>query len=170
MFFCHDGDYLRGVTWYLKVTLRRRYYPQRGEASPHYLYWSNKVAPRIHQLYGKSTIRFIVIFRDPVFRAYSWYWNMVKEGMETLPFNKALENEQVNLKIHQDDLQRSGAMTYGYLKGSCYAVALQPFLDLFPHQDFLFLLQEDLVRDFSASIQRLLNFLDLDTSFSINRL
>lgn len=55
----------------------------RAEATPHYLYWSEKVAPRIKEAYGDNPVKLIASFRDPVARAYSWYWNMVREGRRT---------------------------------------------------------------------------------------
>ena len=163
MFFNYDDNYRRGLEWYSR-TFFRRAAPNlaRGEATPHYLYWSDKVAPRIRQVYAQAPIKFLVIFRDPVGRAYSWYWNMVKEGREELPFDAALEREPRELLEHLGILRQAGAMTYGYVRGSCYASALQPFLDHFARQDFLFLLQEDLVNDFSATVPKLLEFLNLD--------
>ena len=163
MFFSHDDNYRLGPEWYSRTYFRRAApNPARGEATPHYLYWSDKVAPRIRQLYGQFPIKIIVIFRDPVARAYSWYWNMVKEGREELPFETALEREPRQLQEQQNSLRQAGAMTYGYVRGSCYASGMQPFLDHFALTDFLFLLQEDLIHDFSTTTRRLLDFLDLD--------
>jgi hypothetical protein len=165
MFFSHDDNYARGIGWYSRTYFHGASpYSARGEATPHYLYWSNKVAPRIRLDYGEVPIKFIVIFRDPVQRAYSWYWNMVKEGREDLPFDAALERESLRLQEHQSTLQQSGAMTYGYIRGSCYASALQPFLDHFARRDFLFILQEDLTREFISTAQKLIEFLNLDLS------
>jgi hypothetical protein len=168
MFFSHDDNYQRGPEWLFRTYYQRAAgFPARGEATPHYLYWSEKVAPRIRQVFGQKAIKFIVIFRDPVARAYSWYWNMIKEGREELPFKAALEQEPRRLQEHQDKLQQAGAMTYGYAHGSCYASALRPFLDLFPRQDFLFLLQEDLDNNFPTTVQVLLEFLDLDSGIQL---
>jgi hypothetical protein len=165
MFFSHDDNYRRGADWYVRTYFKRAAASlARGEATPHYLYWSEKVAPRIRQVYGEAAIKFIVIFRDPVRRAYSWYWNMVKEGREELPFEAALEQEARRLHENNANLQRTGVMTYGYVRGSSYASALQPFLDIFPHRDFLFLLQENLNQDFSETMRGLLEFLELDPS------
>ena len=163
MFFSHDDNYKRGTDWYIRTYFQQAVnFPVRGEATPHYLYWSEKVATRIQHLYAGSPVKFIVMLRDPVSRAYSWYWNMVKEGREELPFADALVMEDERLKKNWDSLHYTGAMTYGYMRGSCYATALAPFLDLFPIKDFLFLLQEDLDKEFSESPNRLHEFLELD--------
>ena len=155
MFFSNDNNFNRGMEWYSHTFFQQAAgYPARGEATPHYLYWSDKVAPRIRQIYEMNEIKFVVILRDPVKRAYSWYWNMVKEGMEELTFELAIKEEDHRLKDNQNTLQKTGAMTYGYIKGGCYSTALQPFLDNFPRQDFIFILQEDLNSGYLASVKR----------------
>ena len=165
MFFSNDDNYQRGPKWYARTYFHGAdRYPARGEATPEYLYWSEKVVPRILELYGKMPIKFLAIFRDPVGRAYSWYWNMVKEGREELPFEAALKQEPQRLQEHQSSLRQAGAMTYGYMRGSSYATALQPFLEYFPRRNFLFLLQEDLNQNFTATIHKLLEFLELDAN------
>ena len=171
MFFSHEDNYQRGIDWYERTYFHQAaHFPARGEATPHYLYWSEKTAPRIHELYSPEQVKlkFIVMLRDPVSRAYSWYWNMVKEGRETLPFREALEQEIRRLEENRELFEYSGAMTYGYMRGSRYAAALAPYLSLFPRQDFLFILQEDLETGFNGTINRLLEFLALDPNVSIH--
>jgi len=169
LFFSQDSIYELGLNWYSRAYFKRAFkYPARGEASPHYLYWSEKVAPRIKSTYGNVPVKFIAIFRDPVFRAYSWYRNMVKEGREDLPFELALDQEIKRLEIHQESLKRTGAMTFGYEFGSCYASNLQPFLNNFPRQNFFFLLQEEMNTNFRATIAALFEFLEIDPIVTIN--
>jgi hypothetical protein len=73
--FCARGSRLvrRQVFW------GSENYPVRAEAKPYYLYWSEKVAPRIKEAFGERSVTFIVSFRETVSRAYSWYWNMARE-------------------------------------------------------------------------------------------
>lgn len=169
MFFSHDDNFKRGSKWYARVYFRNaNRFLARGEATPHYLYWSDKVAPRIKQLYGQVPIKFIVIFREPASRAYSWYWNMVKEGQENLSFKAALKQESIRLNKNEPRLRHAGSMIYGYYRGSCYASALKPFLDLFPYNNFHFILQEDLDNDFTNTIQQLLAFLGLNNAIKLN--
>jgi hypothetical protein len=169
MYFSHDDNYKRGVDWYKRTYFHQAAHsPARGEATPHYLYWSEKVAPRINQLYSPRPVKYIVMLRDPVSRAYSWYWNMVKEGRETLPFKEALEEENRRLDENWESFQYSGSMTYGYTRGSRYAAALAPYLTLFPRQDFHFILQEDLETAFTRTIKNLLEFLALDVAVTID--
>ena len=87
---------------------------------------------------------------------------MVKEGREYLSFEAVVEREPLRLHEYQSTFRRSGAITYGYICASCYAFALQPFLDHFDRQEFLSLLKEDLTYDFLFIVHKLLGFLSLD--------
>ena len=168
MYFSRDDFFANGLDWY-----RDTYFtdwkgqPLVGEATPHYLYWAEKVAPRLARTFEPGATKLIVIFREPVQRAYSWYWNMVKEGKESLPFAEAIEAEPRNLKENWERLASFGAMTYGYARGSQYATQLQHFLALFPRENFHFLLQEDLRKDFAAAMRGLFTFLGVDPDVTV---
>jgi hypothetical protein len=163
MFFSRDAFYQNGFEWYCRTYFKNAHaYPARGEASPHYLYWADKVAPRVKTAYDDHSVRFIVIMRHPVDRAYSWYWNMVREGLEDLPFEQALAEESARLTENRVAFQSLGSMRYGYVHGSRYAAQLNPFLDCFERSRFLFLLQDDLLEDFNRVSQQLFRFLDLE--------
>lgn len=167
LFFSRDAFYARGAGWYAATFFRgAAAYPARGEASPHYLYWSERTAPRIQATYGEQPLKFVLILREPAQRAYSWYWNMVKEGREDRPFEEALALEDERLRANAGALQADGSMQYGYVRGGRYAAQLEPFLARFPRDRFLFLLQEDLSAPaFAGAWPRLLSFLGIDAGF-----
>lgn len=163
MFFSQDALYTQGLGWYTKnFYAEAEVYPWRGDATPHYLYWGGKVAPRLKDAYPDGP-GMIIILRDPVARAYSWYWNMVREGNETLSFEDALDAEAGRLKNQHTSLQNKGSMLYGYVRGSRYAEQIQHFLELFPHEKFLFLLYEDLAApQITKTLDTISNFLGMD--------
>jgi len=166
MFFSRDSFYARGLPWYTRTYFGEAAgYPARGEASPHYLYWSQKTAPRLREACAGRDARFIVIFREPAARAYSWYWNMIKEGREDLPFEQALAQESQRLTANAAALRDDGSMLYGYARGGLYAQQLEPFLSCFPRERFLFLLYSELERDPQTLAGRVLAFLGLDAPF-----
>jgi len=140
----------------------------RAEATPHYLYWSEKVAPRIKEVYGDRSVKFIVSFRDPVSRAYSWYWNMVREGKEDLNFDEALRVEECRLKRNRYELYQLGSMVYGYSAGSRYASLLQPYLELFSPESFFFVFQDDLRSRVTETCEGIFKFLGIEPSIQIN--
>jgi sulfotransferase family protein len=169
MFFSRDENYARGLDWYEEMYFEgAEGYPVRTEATPHYLYWSAKVAPRIKEVYGERPINFIVSFRDPVSRAYSWYWNMVREGREDLDFEEALRVEESRLEQYRDELYQLGSMVYGYSAGSRYASLLQPYLELFSPENFFFVFQDDLKSRVSETCKEIFEFLGIESSTQID--
>jgi hypothetical protein len=169
MFFSREEYYARGLDWYEDVYFEgAEDYPVRAEATPHYLYWSEKVAPRIKEVYGERPVKFIASFRDPVSRAYSWYWNMVREGREDLDFDEALQVEERRLRQNHYELYQLGSMVYGYSAGSRYASLLQPYLELFSLENFIFVFQDDLKSRVNETCEEIFEFLGIDSSTQIN--
>jgi hypothetical protein len=168
-FFSREEHYARGLDWYEHEFFKgAEGFPVRAEATPHYLYWSEKVAPRIKKVYGERPVKFIACFRDPVSRAYSWYWNMVREGKEDLDFAQALQAEERRLKQNYNELYRQGSMVYGYYSGGRYASLLQPYLKLFPSENFLFVFQDDLKSRANETCEQIFEFLRVESSTQIN--
>lgn len=171
MFFSREEYYRKGFGRY-----QNRYfqgaedYPVRVEATPHYLYWSEKVAFRIKEAYGDRPVKFMVSFRDPVSRAYSWYWNMVREGNEKLSFEEALHAEESRLRQHHHELNELGSMAYGYAAGSRYATLLEPYLNLFSPHSFFFVFQEDLGTRLNETLGEIFEFLEIEPFTRIDTL
>jgi hypothetical protein len=162
-FFSNDDRFEEGVDWYQETHFSNAgKFPVRMEASPAYLTWSQKAAPRMKDLYQDRPLKFAVIFRDPVKRAYSHYWDRVRQGDEPLPFTEAIHAEESRLKENWEVLHHDGNGLYGYFRAGCYATRLKPYLDLFPRESFFYLLQEDLINDFDRSMASLLSFLEIE--------
>ncbi|MGE3517763.1 MAG: sulfotransferase domain-containing protein [Vicinamibacterales bacterium] len=162
-FFSHDARFARGMAWYAA-----HFFPGapgtavRLDASPAYLTWSDKVAPRVRDTHGDH-VAIVAILRDPVARAYSHYWHRVRLGHERLSFAEAIAREDERLRARWDELSRTGNGLHGYLRASAYASRLQPFLDRFDRSRFHFLLQEDLrPESFHESMATLARFLQVD--------
>jgi hypothetical protein len=162
-FFSDDKNYNQGLDWLAETYFKGAdAYPVRGDASPHYLYWSEKVAPRIHQAFGPSRPKILAILREPASRAYSHYRLGLHLHGETLTFEEALAKEEERLRAEEPQLRAEGRIRWGYFRGGCYASQLKPFFDLFPREDILILLQENLRDDFANVASRLASFLSLD--------
>jgi len=170
-FFSKEEYYARGLDWYQDWHFEgAEDYPVRAEATPHYLYWSEKVAPRIKEAYRERPVKFIVSFRDPVSRTYSWYWNMVREGIEDQGFSEALRVEERRLKENSNELYQLGSMAYGYSAGSRYASLLQPYLELFSPENFFFVFQDDLKSRANEICKEIFEFLGISSSIEMNPL
>ena len=162
-FFSNDAQHERGLDWYVETYYpHAASFPLRGDASTAYLYWSEKTAGRILQAYGEQPPKIVVSFRNPVQRAYSYYWHDYRYGKEKRPFAQAIVEEERCLRDERARLDREGSQDYGYFRGGCYAALLQPFLDAFPREQFLFLLTDDLKADFAGVSTRLHRFLGLE--------
>ncbi len=140
------------------------------KSTPTYLYWSTVTAPRIKHIYGEHELKLITALRDPVKRAYSFYWMKKNSGEETLSFEDALEHENERLERNRVRLQHSGQDDYGYYRGGCYATLLQPFLERFPRDDLAFVLLEDFQYNFSGTMAYLTNFLGVQPYFKFRPL
>lgn len=168
-FYSHDERYANGPDWYgSEFFAGSAPGAVRMEATPAYLTWSEKVAPRIRQAYPDDGVSLVVILRDPVSRAYSHYCHRVRLGHETLSFADAIDREESLLRVHWDELSRTGNGKHGYLRASCYASRLRPFIDHFDRRRILFLLQDDLQADrFGHAMARLLAFMQVDYSVAL---
>jgi len=167
-FFSKDEHYKQGLGWYSQTFFSgASEFKLRGEATPHYLYWAEKVAPRMLNSFSTNELRFIVSLRNPIARAYSWYWNMVRQEEEDLDFESAIAHEQIRLKKYAEELRTSGSMSYGYFKGGCYTDQLEAYFSVFPREKFIFLLQEDLSADFMGTLQTLFSFLGVQKEIGV---
>ncbi len=119
-----------------------------GEASTSYL-WDRQAAERIVQATPRASI--LIMLRDPVERAYSQYWNDVREGLERRPFPEALIEER-----------RSGPGAWGvtslYIDCGLYADQVRRYLDLFERR-VLVSFFEDFVADQPAAMAEIQTFL-----------
>ena len=147
-FFSSDDNYAQGMKWYLDSFFpNSENYMYRGDASPSYLYFSEKVARRIKADLAGEALKFIIIFRNPIDRAYSHYWHNVNRGLhERLTFEKALEAEGERLSSNDKELNDLGRIRYAYVSAGQYVRQVKVFWNFFPKEDFKLLINEDLHR------------------------
>lgn len=147
-YFSSDDNYSRGMKWYLENFFPNSdNYLYRGDASPSYLFFSEKVARRIQTDLSSEPLKFIIVFRNPIDRAYSHYWHNVNRGLhEKLTFENALLAEGERLSANDKELNDLGRIRYAYVSAGRYVSQLQIFWNFFPKEDFLLLLNEDLYR------------------------
>ena len=98
-----------------------------GESSTTYLP-SEKAAKRIAAVIPGA--RLIFMLRDPVERAYSQYWHLVRSGGATESFERMLRRSPATL------IQRS-----------CYQPQIEKYLDRFPKSQLRFVLFEEFIRE-----------------------
>jgi len=128
-----------------------------GEATPIYLYWPNSLE-RIRAYH--PGMRIILLFRDPVSRAFS-HWQMeYAKGKETEPFDWCIRDGRARVATG-DPAAPGHHRVYSYVERGFYGTQVAHLLDLFPREQVLFLRSSDLRRDPDAMIARICRFLDV---------
>lgn len=130
-----------------------------GEISPLYLYL-NSARHRI--AHYSPNAKLIAILRDPIQRAHSAYMNLYKDGREPCDrFADALAQEEQRIA-------QNWAPLWHYKSMGLYYEQLTQYLEIFDRAQMRFYLYEDMVKDTAGFVQSILEFLELDTSHSIN--
>jgi len=123
-----------------------------GDRTPIYMYWES--APSRIAAYNPA-MKWIMLLRNPVTRAYS-QWNMeVKQGRETLPFELAVRTEDERCRATLPLQHRR----WSYVDRGRYSVQLARIARHFPTAQILVLKSEDLHDDPPAALARIARFL-----------
>ena len=139
------GQWHRGLDWYAAHFDARR--PVRGESSPGYTDPSHpEVAARMAQVL--PTARLVYLVREPVQRAVSQFQHHVRDGTERRPLAEALLDRRSQ-----------------YVARSRYAERIMPFLDHFPHEQVLVVVQERLLADRRGELSRIFAHVGADPDF-----
>lgn len=113
-----------------------------GERSTTYM--ASSLAPeRIHET--NPDARLIFMMRDPVRRAYSNYWHLLRDGEATASFEKTLRYRPSVL-----------------FDRGLYREQIERYLRFFPREQLLFLVFEDYIRDPVGHLERVCRFIGAD--------
>jgi hypothetical protein len=118
----------------------------KGEFSISYMYHP-EAARRIYSRFPNAKI--IAMVRDPIYRTYSDYQHFIRKGDLTkdYPFSDYIRDES--------------KLEFGY-----YSAYLQPFFELFPKENILILVLEEMQNDLAACYRQVFEFIGVkDTSF-----
>lgn len=117
-----------------------------GEFSTSYLY-SEEAPQRIHSLYPHAKL--IAILRNPIDRAYSQYRNAIRAGEipESTTFESFADEEK---SVREQGL---------------YTAQLERYYALFPNEQLLVLIYEDIRKDPVVFMRRIYEFLGIDATF-----
>lgn len=135
-----------------------------GEATADYLFFPC-VPQRIQQ--SIPEVKLIALLRDPVDRAYSHYQLSVRNGVESLSFEDALqaESERLGLPIGQtwpDAVQLDlHQVHHSYVTKGLYAHQLRRWMKLFPMEQLLIVNSERLYAQTQIVLDEVADFLEL---------
>jgi Sulfotransferase domain len=125
-----------------------------GESTPVYMYWP-RAAERIARY--NPAMRFILLLRNPLTRAFS-HWNYSRLlGREPLPFLEALRADPER----QRTLPANVAKRFAYIERGFYARQLKRLWSRFPFEQTLIFMSEELLQDPNAVLAKVAAFLDI---------
>ena len=167
--------YPLGERWYLShfpletraaaTRVRHRVRLAVGEATPAYLFDPRSPA-RVHEF--DPGMKLIVVLRDPVERAYSHFQMERETRDETRSFEDALDWEEAELKPEldrwvADPTYESPLPLFGrsYVARGCYAEHVERWLALFPREQLLVLMSDELRDDPASALAKTERFLEV---------
>lgn len=167
-----DLHFRKGLSWYRahfptrsrmdRAASRLGGRPITGESTPSYLF--HPLAPR-RVAQTLPDVKLIALLRNPIDRAHSHWQQIVDWNEETLPFEDAIEAEAERLPKHPEQLTDlrllDDYLRFSYLARGRYAEQLERWFELFPREQMLIVLFDDLVADPSAICTRVTKFLGL---------
>jgi len=162
-FFDNEDYFVGGKPDYSKY--HRRFNPSKGhkvlgEATPIYMYWND--SPRRIWEYNPE-MKFIILLRDPIERAYS-HWNMERiKNTDKLSFWDAIENEKERCREALPLQHR----VYSYISRGLYTEQLHRLWTYFPRDRVLCLKSEDLKEALDETLSRICEFLQVSKFKSV---
>ncbi len=169
-----DNNYNKGIDWY-KNQFPSQFIGRRktGEASPYYLFHPH-VPGRIIKCCPK--IKFIVMLRNPVDRAYSHFMMQKKRKIELLSFEDAIKVESARLSEEENKLLSNpgyNSITHqqrSYIARGNYYPQLIRWFELFPFEQFLFINSEIFFDNPLTQLSKVYSFLNIkhETPYNLN--
>jgi hypothetical protein len=125
-----------------------------GEATPIYCYWPNALE-RIRDY--NPAMKLILLFRDPIERAWS-HWKMeYARGKESEPFDWCIRDGRA--RMAEGTPYPGFHRVFSYVERGFYGRQLDRALGLFPREQLLLLGSERLKRDPTGAIRMICDFL-----------
>ena len=166
-FFDIPENFDNGLQWYEKTYFKKADKKIIADFTPSYFFDEN--APkRIFESLGRN-IKFLIIFRNPVDRAYSHYLHSKRDDHERENFEEALELEVSRLKKYKDQSDYLSYLRHSYVHQGLYAQMLERYLQYFSLDNFLFIhFEDELLQERDLTINNILDFLEIDNSVLLN--
>ena len=158
-FFDSDESWNKGVEWYLSSYYAKANNQCIGDFTPTYL--SNSLAPgRIKKVLGNQ-VKFVVILRNPVDRAYSHYLHTLRDQYENLSFTEALEEEAQRLRNFRQENNNIALIRFAYLEQGMYSEQLERYFKFFDRERFYITTFDDFVSKQEQVVKEICVFLGL---------
>ncbi len=133
-----------------------------GEASTSYIGCHNNAPQRLFNLY--PNVKLLAVLRDPVERAISHYNQLVRLGREGRSLEEVMTAEMEVLEGVEDIWsvrQQYWSVGKGCIWHGLYAYFLEQWMSVFPKEQFLILLSEELFEQPEETMKQVFEFLEL---------
>jgi hypothetical protein len=166
-FFDIPENFNNGLQWYEKTYFKKTDKKIIADFTPSYFF--DKNAPRrIFESLG-ANMKFLVIVRNPVDRAYSHYLHSKRDHHEVENFEKSLELELSRLNQYEQQSDYLFYLRHSYIHQGLYSRMLERYLQYFSLDNFLFISFEDeFLKERDVTIKKILDFLEIDNSAVLN--
>jgi hypothetical protein len=166
-FFDIPENFNNGLQWYEKTYFKKTDKKIIADFTPSYFF--DKNAPRrIFESLG-ANMKFLVIVRNPVDRAYSHYLHSKRDHHEVEKFEKSLELELSRLNQYEQQSDYLFYLRHSYIHQGLYSRMLERYLQYFSLDNFLFISFEDeFLKERDVTIKKILDFLEIDNSAVLN--
>lgn len=163
-FFNIDENYFKGIDWYKKT-----YFTDINNESvivdftPTYLYYK-LCAERIFDSLGPN-VKFVIILRNPVDRAYSHYNHSKRDGHEVSTFEDAIKLENERIEKFRDKNDFLSELRCSYISQGLYFEMISAYLKYFDLNNFFIInFESEVVKNLDQTLLKLSKFLKLDLS------
>ena len=163
-FFNIDENYLKGLDWYKKT-----YFKDINNESiiidftPTYLYYK-LCAERIFDSLGPN-VKFVIILRNPVDRAYSHYNHSKRDGHEVSSFEDAIKLENERIEKFRDKNDFLSELRCSYISQGLYFEMISAYLKYFDLNNFFIInFESEVVQNLDQTFLKLSKFLKIDLS------
>ena len=165
-FFDIPENYKNGIDWYQKNYFKNANKKVIAEFTPSYFF--DKQAPeRIFNNLG-SEVKFVVLLRHPVDRAYSHYLHSKRDEHEELDFVESLLQEGDRLLHHIEKKDYLSYLRNSYISQGLYGDMVERYLKYFKLENFMFIhFEKEFLLKRDKTIQRVLGFLDIDPQIKL---
>jgi Sulfotransferase family len=161
----HDSDRPHTFEAYLEVFAAARPDQLVGEASPQYLR-SRHAARRIAE--ARADARIIAILREPASFLRSFHLQATQNNIESQrDFRKAIELEQDRRRGKRIPRHARVPETLFYSDHVRYVEQLRRYHEVFAAEQVLVLIYDDFRRDNEATLRRILHFLQVDETVTL---
>ena len=160
-FFDTPDKYEKGIDWYTEAYFKNaNSFSKVGEITPSYLFLK-EVPKRIYTSLGKD-LKFIVMLRNPIQRAYSQYIMRYRKNEEKYSFNDALILELSRTKANGEYMRQ-----YSYAQRGFYVSQIEEYLKYFDKKQFMFILFDEFIINQDLWIEKICKYLNVDKNITI---